>query len=71
MKEFELLRLLLIHPGRVYTREELLAAVWDSNFTGETRTVDMHIANLRTKLGEKGRMIKTVRGLGYKMELPV
>ena len=71
MKEFELLRLLLIHPGRVYTREELLAAVWDSNFTGETRTVDMHIANLRTKLGKKGRMIKTVRGLGYKMELPV
>ena len=64
-KEFELLRLLVSRRGTVLTRDEILAAVWDYNFVGETRTVDMHIKSLRQKLGEE--YITTVRGVGYKM----
>ena len=56
------------NPGRVFSREQLLAAVWSSDFAGETRTVDVHIGTLRTKLGECGEYIKTVRGVGYRME---
>ncbi|HWS43071.1 MAG TPA: response regulator transcription factor [Pseudoflavonifractor sp.] len=65
-KEFELLRLLASHRGIVLTRDEILQAVWDYDYTGETRTVDMHIKTLRQKLGET--YISTVRGVGYKME---
>lgn len=67
-KEFELLRLFLSSPGVVFTREALLSAVWDTEFTGETRTVDMHIRTLRQKLGDYGAMIETVRGVGYRLE---
>lgn len=65
-KEFELLRLLASHRGVVLTRDEILQAVWDYDYTGETRTVDMHVKTLRQKLGEA--CISTVRGVGYKME---
>lgn len=64
-KEFELLRLLCAHRGMVLTRDDILQAVWDYDFAGETRTVDMHVKTLRQKLGEG--YIQTVRGVGYKM----
>lgn len=64
-KEFELLRLLAAHRGVVLSRDEILRTVWDYDFAGETRTVDMHIKALRQKLGDD--MIATVRGVGYKL----
>ena len=67
-KEYELLRLFLSHPGRVYTRELLLEKVWGMDYMGETRTVDVHIGTLRTKLAECGEYICTVRGVGYRLE---
>ncbi len=68
LKEYELLKLLVENSGQVFTRDNLLASVWGAEFVGETRTVDVHIGTLRTKLVECGDMIKTVRGVGYKME---
>ncbi|MGM9605479.1 MAG: response regulator [Faecousia sp.] len=68
VKEYELLRLFLKNPGLAFTRENLLSAIWESEFQGETRTVDVHIASLRTKLGTAGEFIKTVRGVGYRLE---
>ncbi len=68
LKEFELLSLFMRHPGIVYTRDVLLSKIWDSDYLGGTRTVDVHVGNLRTKLGDYGNLIKTVRGVGYKME---
>ena len=68
LKEFELLRLFMEHPGIVFTRDILLHKIWDSDFMGGTRTVDVHVGTLRTKLGRYGRLIKTIRGVGYKME---
>lgn len=65
-KEFELLYQLLSHPGMAYSREKLLESVWGYDFEGGTRTVDVHVASLRKKLGEKGALIKTVRNIGYK-----
>ena len=67
-KEFELLRLFLSHPGMAFTREHLLNEVWESDYLGETRTVDMHIRTLRQKLGSYGQMIETVRNVGYRLE---
>lgn len=64
-KEFELLKLLAVHRGVALTRDEILQAVWDYDYAGETRTVDMHVKSLRQKLGEE--YITTVRGVGYKM----
>ena len=64
-KEFELLRLLCTRRGVALTRDEILQAVWDYDYAGETRTVDMHVKALRQKLGED--VITTVRGVGYKM----
>ena len=64
-KEFELLRLLCTRRGVALTRDEILQAVWDYDYTGETRTVDMHVKALRQKLGED--VITTVRGVGDKM----
>lgn len=64
-KEFELLRLLCSRRGVALTRDEILQSVWDYDYTGETRTVDMHVKALRQKLGED--VIVTVRGVGYKM----
>lgn len=68
LKEYELLQLFLRHPGKVFTRDQLLEQVWDVAYSGETRTVDVHIGTLRTKLGRPGDLIKTVRGVGYRME---
>ena len=68
LKEYELLKLFMKNPGRVFTRDILLAGVWGQDFIGETRTVDVHIGTLRTKLAEAGDLIHTVRGVGYKME---
>ena len=64
-KDFELLKLLCENRGTVLTRDDILHAVWDYDFAGETRTVDMHVKTLRQKLGEG--YIQTVRGVGYKM----
>lgn len=68
LKEFELLNLFLEHPGQVFSREQLLTQIWSVDFVGETRTVDVHIGTLRTKLGSCGDYIRTVRGVGYCME---
>ena len=68
LKEYELLHLFLKSPGQVFNREQILASVWENDYIGETRTVDVHIATLRTKLGEAGDYIKTVRGVGYRLE---
>lgn len=67
-KEYELLRLFLSQPGHAFTREQLLSHVWNTDFVGETRTVDMHIRTLRQKLGAYGNMIETVRNVGYRLE---
>lgn len=67
LKEYELLALFMNHPGRVYTRDQLLEQIWDADYAGETRTVDVHIGTLRTKLGECGEYLETVRGVGYRM----
>ena len=67
-KEFELLRLFLSRPGVAFTREQLLSDIWGMDYTGETRTVDMHIKTLRQKLGDYGAMIETVRHIGYRLE---
>lgn len=67
-KEYELLRLFLSNVGIVLTRDTIMGAVWDTEYAGETRTVDMHIKTLRRKLGEAGNLIVTVRNVGYKLE---
>ncbi len=67
-KEYELLHLFLSHPGIAFTREQLLSIVWNADYLGETRTVDMHIRTLRQKLGLYGHIIETVRNVGYRLE---
>ena len=67
-KEYELLHLFLSQPGIAFTREQLLSSVWNTEYLGETRTVDMHIRTLRQKLGEYGNLIETVRNVGYRLE---
>ena len=67
-KEYELLHLFLSQPGIAFTREQLLSSVWNAEYLGETRTVDMHIRTLRQKLGEYGNIIETVRNVGYRLE---
>lgn len=69
LKEFELLRTFMTSPGRAFTREQLLTSVWSEDFLGETRTVDVHVGTLRQKLGACGKYIRTVRGVGYKLEV--
>ena len=69
-KEFELLRLFLSHPGTAFSRDQLMADVWGTDYCGETRTVDMHIRTLRQKLGAYGEKIETVRGVGYRLAEP-
>lgn len=69
LKEYDLLSLLVRNKGIVFTREQLLACVWGQDFMGETRTVDVHIGTLRTKLGRAGAYVETVRGVGYKAEV--
>jgi len=71
--EFELLRVLSEHPGWVYTREELLESVWGYTYLGESRLVDVHVANLRKKIGDDPsdpHFVRTVRGVGYKFQPP-
>ena len=69
LKEFELLHTFMTNPGRAFTREQLLSSVWCEDFMGETRTVDVHVGTLRQKLGSCGKYIRTVRGVGYKLEV--
>ena len=68
-KEFEMLYMLMSNPGRVFTRQQFLTCIWDQDYDGETRTVDVHLRNLRQKLGPCGNYINTVRGVGYRMEV--
>ena len=68
LKEFKLLCLLLEKEGTVATRDEILTTIWGYAFDGESRTVDVHIRNLRQKLGDAGECIETVKGIGYKIE---
>ncbi len=68
LKEYELLLTFLQNPRRVFTRDQLLSMVWGADFIGETRTVDVHIGTLRTKLGACGSYVETVRGVGYRLE---
>ena len=65
VKEFDLLAFLLAHPGVVFSREQLLDRVWELTFSGGTRTVDVHVAQVRRKLG-RPELVRTVRGAGYK-----
>ena len=67
-KEFELLCLFLSHPGIVYTREQLFSHVWKQDYMGDSRTLDSHIRSLRQKLNGYGKMIETVRNVGYRWE---
>ena len=70
VKEFEILRELYQSPGRVFTRSQLLDSVWGYDYDGDARTVDSHMARLRVKLGDFGNAhLKTVYGIGYKLEL--
>jgi len=66
-KEFKLLRLLLSRPGTAFSREQILSEIWGVDYLGESRTVDMHIKTLRQKLGESGKCIETVIGVGYRL----
>lgn len=68
LKEYDVLKLFMENIGRAFTRDQLLSSVWGTEYVGETRTVDVHIGTLRTKLGSAGDYIKTVRGVGYRME---
>ena len=70
LKEFELLKLFMENPGRAFSRDKLLSRIWDTDYMGESRTVDVHISSLRTRLGEWGSAIKTVRSVGYRLEVP-
>lgn len=67
-KEYELLKLFLSQPGTAFTREQLLANIWNADYVTETRTVDMHIRTLRQKLGSYDNIIETVRNVGYRLE---
>lgn len=68
LKEYEMLLLFMENLGCVFTRDQLLEKVWNLEYVGETRTIDVHIGTLRTKLGDCGHYIETVRGVGYRME---
>ena len=68
LKEYELLHTFMEDVGRAFTRDQLLEKIWGVDYMGETRTVDVHIGTLRTKLGKCGDYIKTIRGVGYRME---
>lgn len=67
-KEYELLKMFLDNVGIVLTRESIMNRIWGTDYSGETRTVDMHIKTLRQKLGEAGNRIKTIRNVGYLLE---
>jgi two-component system alkaline phosphatase synthesis response regulator PhoP len=69
-REFELLAFLAGRPGRVFSRDELLRKVWGYDYVGQSRTVDVHVRRLRSKLGPKSHLIETVLGVGYKLARP-
>lgn len=68
LKEFELLELFMQNIGHAFTREQLLEKIWEEEYLGGTRTIDVHVGTLRTKLKDYGDSIQTVRGVGYRME---
>ena len=68
-KEYELLRFFIENPNKVLSREELMNRVWNTDFSGESRTLDIHIRTLRQKLGAAGNYIHTVRKVGYQLTL--
>lgn len=68
LKEYNILRSMMERPGIVFTRNQLLADIWGTDYGGETRTVDVHIRTLRQKLGDCSSLINTVRGVGYRLE---
>ena len=68
-KEFELLCLFLSHPGIIYTREMIFSQIWKSDYIGDSRTLDSHIRTLRQKINGYGKIIKTVRNVGYRWEV--
>ena len=70
-KEYELLRYLMMNSGIVLSREAIMRQVWETDFEGESRTVDVHIKTLRKKLGDSGKIIRTVRNVGYIIEKTV
>lgn len=67
LKEYQLLKLLMENKNKVLTRDTILERVWGYNFDGETRTADVHVRTLRSKLGQEGNLIETVRGVGYRI----
>ena len=67
-KEFELLKMFMSNPGAAFSRDKLLSEIWGIDYLGESRTIDMHVKTLRQKLGESGKRIETVIGVGYRME---
>ena len=67
-KEFEMLKFFMLNPGMVFSRDRLMSEIWGMDYIGETRTIDMHIKTLRQKLGNAGSQIKTVIGVGYRLE---
>lgn len=72
LKEYQLLEVMMLEPGKVFTRDVLLNKIWGYDYFGETRTVDVHIRYLRRKLGDNGpdfKYIETIRGLGYKFKI--
>ncbi|MFI3255067.1 MAG: response regulator transcription factor [Eubacteriales bacterium] len=69
-REFDLLAFFMLHVGQILSREQLLNGVWGYDFTGELRTVDTHVKQLRSKFGKENPLVKTVFGIGYRMEVP-
>ena len=67
-KEFEMLRLFLKHPGMAFSREQLFMQIWNTDYMGDSRTLDMHVRTLRQKLDGYGKNIETVRNIGYRWE---
>lgn len=67
LKEYSLLELFMRNPDRVFDRDTLLLKIWNNEYSGDTRTVDVHVGTLRSKLGEAANMVQTVRGVGYKL----
>ncbi len=67
LKEYSLLELFMRNPDRVFDRDTLLLKIWNNEYSGDTRTVDVHVGTLRSKLGKASNMIQTVRGVGYKL----
>ena len=70
-KEYELLRYLIQNSHKAISRDEILNKIWGYEYTGETRTVDIHIRSIRQKLGSAGNYIMTIRGMGYRFSLEV